>query len=401
MDTQEVIEKEKRFVMQSYGRLRVVFEHGEGTWLFDKEGKKYLDLVGAIATCSVGYANSEVNTAIKAQLDKLINTTNLYYTEAQVELAEKLAQVSGLQKSFFCNSGTEAMETAIKLARKHTGKKGIIACEHGFHGRTLGALSATWKQAYKEFCSPLVPGFSHIPYDDAEALRTAITPDTAAFIVEPIQGEAGVMFPKHGYLRQVREICDEKGVLLIVDEVQTNLRTGKFFAFQHEKILPDIVGVAKGIANGVPLGVTLAREGIDFTKGQQGSTFGGSALACAAGLATIGYIQKHGLVEQAVEKGKEFFKGLEGIKMRNSSVAGARGRGLMLALDLDAALQDVKEVVKGALGLALVLNSPTGNVLRFLPPLTISDEEIRLGLKRTEEAIQRFGMKTPQGAGQR
>ena len=301
MESDDIPTREKKYLMQVYSRMPLVVSHGAGSYLFDKDGKKYLDLVGAIATNSIGYGNSTVAEALADQSRKLINATNLYYTEAQVQLAEKLNFLSGLDKAFFCNSGAEAVEAAIKLARKSTKKKEILATTNGFHGRTFGALSATGKETIKKPFEPLVPHFRHIPYNNPAALKRAIGKETAAFIVEPIQGEAGIIVPDPNYLIQVWELCEEKDVLLIVDEIQTSLRTGHWFAFQRPKISPDIVTLAKGIANGVPIGATLAKEGVAgaFEKGDHGSTFGGNSLSCAAALATLDFIEKNDLILQA------------------------------------------------------------------------------------------------------
>jgi len=386
MESKDIMKKEKKYVMQTYSRLPLVISHGAGSYIFDKDGKKYLDLVGAIATNSVGYGNKFVSKAVGEQSKKLINATNLYYTEAQVLLAEKLHNTSGLDRAFFSNSGTEAVEAALKLARKYTKKKGIISTAHGFHGRTFGALSATGKESIKKPFEPLVPHFRQIPYNNPEALKHAITDNTAAFIVEPIQGEAGVIIPQDDYLIHIREICEQKDVLLIVDEIQTSLRTGSWFAFQHQKIMPDIITIAKGIANGVPLGATMAREEVAnaFEKGDHGSTFGGNSLSCAAALATIDFIEKNDLITQAKKKGEHFLKQIRSID--SSLDKEARGKGLMAALELKE--NNALEITKKALSYGLIVNKVSDNTLRFLPPLTITEKEIDEGIGILEKVLQ-------------
>ncbi len=311
MDENGIFDGEKKYLMQSYTRYPVVLEKGKGVWVWDSKGKKYLDCVGGIATVSVGHGNNEVSQAVSQQMKKITNVTNLYYTEPQVELAKKLSALSGLQKTFFCNSGAEANEAALKLARACTGKTDFICCEHAFHGRTFGSLSATWKEKFKKKFEPLVPGFSFVPFNDADAVKAAITGKTAAVIIEPIQGEAGVIVPEKGYLAHVSQICKAEGILLIVDEVQTgNGRTGAFFCFQHETIIPDMVTIAKGLANGIPIGACIAKKGIDFSPGDHGTTFGGNTISCAAALATLSFIGEKGLVKHAATMGATSRKNL-------------------------------------------------------------------------------------------
>ena len=386
MESDDIPTREKKYLMQVYSRMPLVVSHGAGSYLFDKDGKKYLDLVGAIATNSIGYGNRAVAKALADQSRKLINATNLYYTEAQVQLAEKLNFLSGLDKAFFCNSGAEAVEAAIKLARKSTKKKEILATTNGFHGRTFGALSATGKETIKKPFEPLVPHFRHIPYNNPAALKRAIGKETAAFIVEPIQGEAGIIVPDPNYLIQVWELCEEKDVLLIVDEIQTSLRTGHWFAFQRPKISPDIVTLAKGIANGVPIGATLAKEGVAgaFEKGDHGSTFGGNSLSCAAALATLDFIEKNDLILQAKLKGDYLFEQL--ISLNSPAVNEVRGRGLMAAVELKK--DNAADIAKKALKKGLIVNKSTDKVLRFLPPLTITEKELDEGVRKLEKVLK-------------
>jgi len=385
MDAKKLFELEKKYVMPTYTRHPIVLASGIKNYVLDSNGKRYLDFVGALATCPVGHNNPDVVAAIEAQAKKLINTTCLYYTEPQILLAQELAKLSGLSKTFFSNSGSEANEVAIKLARKHTQKKGIISTEHAFHGRTMGALSATHKERYKEYCKPLVPGFSFVPYGDAAALESAITDDTAAFIVEPIQGEAGVIMPPKGYLQEVRKTCDKHSVLLILDEVQTGVgRTGTFYCYEQEGILPDIVTLAKGLANGVPIGATTASDKVAcaFDPGDQGSTFGGNALSCAAALATINYITKNKLMNNAKTTGEYFMKKLR--QMPSKHVTEVRGKGLMIGAELNI---PAKQIVEKCIANGLLVNNASDTVLRFLPPLITMKEDVDRAMEVLMEAL--------------
>jgi len=285
-----LIKLEKENVMQTYSRIQVEFSHGSGCYLFDNKGKKYLDMVSGIATCPIGHGNKEFAKIVKRQILRLTNVSNLYYSRPQLLLAKKLSKLSGLDKCFFSNSGTESIEAAIKLAKKHTGKNKIIAMKSGFHGRTYGSLSATDKTSIKKDFGELLPGFVHVSYNDVIAISKAIDKGTAAVLIEPIQGESGVIVPSFGFLKKVRKLCTQKKVLLILDEIQTGLgRTGKFFAFDHENIKPDIVTLAKGLANGIPIGVTIASKKVakSFVPGDHGSTFGGNAVSSTAALFTL------------------------------------------------------------------------------------------------------------------
>ncbi|MBN2423106.1 aspartate aminotransferase family protein [Candidatus Woesearchaeota archaeon] len=369
----EITDKEKKYLMHTYSR-EIVLEKGKGCYVFDSEGKKYLDLISGIGCTTVGHCNEKVNEAISEAADKLINPSNLFYTEPQVLLAEKLARISGLNKCFFSNSGSEANEAAIKLARKFTGKKEIISSAGGFHGRTMGALSATHKEKYKKYCEPLVPGFKHIPFNDTCALKNAVNEHTAAFIVEPVQGETGIIIPDKGYLKELRKICSQNKVLLILDEVQSgNGRTGKFFAYQHEDILPDIVTLAKGMANGVPIAVTIAAEKIAdaFVPGDQGSTFGGNCLACSAALATIEFIFENNLMKNAAETGDYFTERLNEFNL----IREIRSKGLMIAIEFNDE-ETAKKVFSKCIEHGILLNKVTATALRLLPSLIISKKEV-------------------------
>ena len=387
MNAEEIIGLEKKYIMQTYGRFDIVLDYGKGCYVYDKNGKKYLDFVGALATNSIGYSNKKISKALYEQSKKLINTTNLFYTEQQAILAEKLAKLSGLDKCFFSNSGSEAVETAIKLARKFSRKKGIISTEYGFHGRTLGALSATWKKEYKESFEPLVPGFKHVKYNDINAIKNAIDIETAAVIIEPIQGEAGIIVPDEGYLKGVSEVCKKKKVLLIIDEIQTNLRTGKFFAYQNEGIIPDIMTVAKGIGGGVPIGVTIAKEEVAnaFQKGDQGSTFGGNPLSCAAANSSIDFVIEKKLVEKAAKNGSYFLKELNKLKDRHPIIKEVRGKGLMIAIEFS---ENVKDKLKNCIDKGLLVNCIGETIFRFLPPLTVNKKEIDFAINVLDEVLK-------------
>ena len=368
MDAEKVKELEKAHIMQTYGRFDLVLERGEGCRVYDTEGKEYLDFIGGIACVPCGHSNPEVAAAISEAARTLLNVSNLYYSAPQALLAEKLSSISGLQKCFFCNSGSEANEAALKLAKRATGKTDFIACNHAFHGRTHGSLSATWKEKYKAPFRPLVEGFTFVEYGDASAIEAAITIKTAAVMIEPIQGEAGIIVPGEDYLPSVAKICRDRGVLLIVDEVQSgNGRTGKFFAYQHSGILPDIVTAAKGLANGLPIGACLSN--LEFGRGEHASTFGGNNIACAAANATIDYILENKLMENAAKQGEYFMAELRKIP----KVKEVRGKGLMVGADIGA---DAKRVADECMRQGLLLNNVAERTLRFLPPLTASRGEI-------------------------
>ncbi len=383
MNSKQIIELEKKYIMQTYGRYPFVVDKGLGCYLFDKEGKKYLDLVGGLATASIGHGNKGLAKAISEQAEKLINITGLFYTEPQVILAEKLAKLTKLGKCFFSNSGTEANEAAIKLARAHTKKIEIIATKYGFHGRTFGSLAATWKEKIKQDFKPLVPGFIHVEYNDPAAIDDAITSNTAAVMVEPIQGEAGINIPDKGYLENVGKICKEKNVLLILDEVQSGcFRTGKFLASQYENVEPDMITLAKGLANGIPIGVTIAKQGIDFEKGQHGSTFGGNNLSCTAASFVIDYVLKNKLDNNAKIMGDYFIDKLK--KLDKNVIKEIRGKGLLIGVELN---KKGDEYVNKAAEKGLLINCANEKVLRFLPPLIINKQEIDSALKILDEIL--------------
>ncbi len=371
---EEVFEKEKKYMMPVYKRPRIVIREGKGATVKDFFGKEYIDCVGGIAVNAVGYCYPVVVKAIKEQAEKLMHVSNLYYTEPQVELAEKLSGKSGMDKVFFCNSGAESVEAALKLARKVTGKHNYIAAEGSFHGRTLGSLSVTFESKFRSVFEPLLlKGVKFVRYNDAEAIRKAIDGDTAAVILEPIQGETGVIVPSEGYLKEVREICTEKEVLLILDEIQTGFgRTGRWFCKEHEGVEPDIMTVAKAMGAGFPIGAMLAKEGIEFEASEHASTFGGNPLACAAALASIKVIEEEKLVERSRELGAYFMKNISD-GGDPSVVKEIRGKGLMIGIELT---KRCGEIVEKALERNILINCTSESVIRLVPPLVISKEEI-------------------------
>ena len=359
-----VMEKDSKYVMQTYGRQPLVLSKGKGALVQDIYGQEYIDCVAGIAVNNVGHCHPRVVRAIQAQAEKLIHVSNLYYTEIQAELAEALVSVTGMERVFFCNSGAEAMEGAMKLARLVSGKSAFVAAEHSFHGRTIGSLSVTHKDIYRDpFMPPVSSETIFVPYSDTNAIRQAISENTAAVILEPIQGEGGVNIPKPEYLKDVREICDETGTLLIFDEVQTGFgRTGTWFCKEQFGVEPDIMSLAKAIGGGFPMGAITTRGDIGFGLGQHASTFGGCPLACAAALASIEAIKEEGLVKLSKENGTYFMGKLR--SMEREDVVEVRGKGLMIGIETKISLQQVCRFCKGerrTLKLYLRLSAPSGS----------------------------------------
>jgi acetylornithine/N-succinyldiaminopimelate aminotransferase len=364
--------------MATYKRWPVEFVSGRGAVLVDDSGREYIDCVAGIAVASVGHAHPRVVSAIAAQARKLIHVSNLYVTEPQNRLAQCLADLTGGMRPFFTNSGAESIECAIKLARRWAGRRGdgrhgLVAAVGGFHGRTLGALTATGQPAKQKPFEPLVPGFVHVPYDDVGALDAAVDDSVAAVVLEPIQGEAGVVVPSEGYLRAARELCEERGALLVLDEVQTGLgRTGDWFASQFEGIEPDVMCLAKSLAGGLPMGACMATPEVAsaFEPGDHATTFGGGPVQAAAALAVLDVIEEEGLVERARVAGRRLGAGLREVFGDHE----IRGRGLMIAVDLGRVV--AHEVAERALQRGLLVNDATPSVLRLTPPLVITDAQI-------------------------
>ena len=354
---------DERYFMPAFSR-DIALVKGEGTKVWDADGKEYLDCVAGIAVCSTGHCHPAVVKAICEQAHQLIHCSNLNYVPHQGDLAKKLVEITGMHKAFFSNSGAEATDGALKLARVRTGKKKFVAFTHGFHGRTVGSLAVTHKPAIREPFEPLGMVKTFVEYGDVEGLRKVVDNDTAGVIVEPIQGEAGVIIPPDSFLEGIREICDANGALMIVDEVQTGMgRTGKWLAMQHTKVKPDIVTLAKGIASGFPMGALVAREDLEFRKSEHGSTFAGGPLACAAALATIGVIEK--ILPDVSKKGERFRAGLAGIN--------PRVRGLMIGATIGDACPTLQ---KKCAERGVLVNCAADGNLRLVPPLTIASDEI-------------------------
>ncbi|MEX2523582.1 MAG: aspartate aminotransferase family protein [Gammaproteobacteria bacterium] len=368
-------------IMETYKRLPVAFESGDGAWLTDTQGNHYLDALAGIAVCSLGHAHPAVAAAVSDQATRLIHTSNLYEMPLQEQLAQTLCRLSGFDRVFFNNSGAEANETAIKVCRKYGHDRGvekpvIVTMDGGFHGRTLATLTATGNGKQQEAFAPLPEGFIHVPYNDVAALE-ALAADTSivAVMLEAIQGEGGVIIPAKGYLKQVAALCDRHGWLLVVDEVQTGLcRTGRWFAFQHEDIQPDIMTLAKSLGNGVPIGACLVMKetAATLTPGTHGSTFGGNPLAARAALTVIETMESQKLDQQAAQLGASMLDGLHSQLAGLGGVRDIRGKGLMLGIELE---EECRELVEAALQQRLLINVTRDNVVRLLPPLIISDED--------------------------
>jgi acetylornithine aminotransferase len=368
--------------MNTYGRLAVAFERGEGAWLWDTAGKRYLDALAGVAVCGLGHCHPQFTTALQAQVAKLVHTSNIYQITLQERLADRLAAISGMDSVFFCNSGCEANEAAIKIARLYGHQKGIespaiVVMEKAFHGRTMATLSATGSRKVQAGFEPLVSGFVRVPFDDLDAVRKVAenNRNVVAVLVELIQGEGGINICHDGYLLGLRQICDAHGWLLMLDEVQSGVgRTGTWFAFQHSGVKPDVMTLAKGLGNGVPIGACLAAgtAATVFKPGNHGSTFGGNPLACAAALATLAIIEEEKLMANAVAVGdfirtqlREKLAGLPGLR-------DIRGKGLMIGIELD---KPCKDLVEAALAAGLLINVTADTVIRLLPPLILSRAE--------------------------
>jgi len=384
MNSADWIEKSDKYIMKTYGRYPIVPVRGEGCRLWDADGKRYLDFLAGVAVNNLGHCHPRVVKALQEQAATMIHCSNYYQIPQQIELAELLCSHSFADKAFFCNSGAEANEAAIKLARKYSRdiagrpeRYGIITAADSFHGRTMATVSATGQEKVQRFFDPLLHGFSHVPFNDIDAMAAAITADTCAVMLEPIQGEGGVNIPAADYLAKVRELCDKHNLLLILDEVQVGMgRTGKLFAHEHFGITPDIMTLAKALAGGAPIGTMLAREEIAraFVPGTHGSTFGGNPLVCAAALATVRTMLEDGILNRAEEMGDYLLGELEALQAKFPAlVKEVRGIGLMIGMGLHVPGGDI---VKRGHELGLLLNVTHDTVLRFVPPLTVSKAEV-------------------------
>lgn len=390
MNTEEIMALDKEYVMQTYGRQPIAIEKGIGAVVWDVEGNSYIDCLAGIAVNNVGHAHPKVAEAICNQAKSLIHTSNLYYTQQQVELAKLLVEVSPHDLAFFCNSGAEAVEGSIKLARKYTGKGEIIVMKNSFHGRTITALSATGQTKYQKGFEPLAPGFTHVQYGDVDAVEKTISDKTAAVLVEAIQGEGGIVLPPEGYLKKLKDLCEEKEILLIFDEVQTGFgRTGEMFASQTFNVTPDIAALAKGIAGGFPMGAIMATKevGSAFQPGDHAATFGGGPLACAAAKASVEVILDEDLLSKSRENGKYFKSLLESLKDKYEMIKEVRGSGLMLGMELD---MNCAEMVDDMRNRGVLINCTADNVLRFVPPLVIGKEHIDTVISHLDDMLKNY-----------
>jgi acetylornithine/N-succinyldiaminopimelate aminotransferase len=385
-------ELEKKYYMKTFERVPLTIVKGKGPYVWDDQGRQYLDFFAGLAVTSLGHCHPVVVEAVTKQVNTLIQTSNLYYTIPQLQLAELLVKNSCLDRVFFGNSGVEANEGAVKLARRYgilylNGAFEVITLTGSFHGRTLAMTAATAQAALQQPYPPLPTGFVNVQFNDVEAIKSATTERTCAVMIEPIQGEGGVNLPDEGYLPAIRQWCDQKGILLILDEVQTGIgRTGTLFAYEQYGVEPDIMTLAKGLASGVPIGAILAKEKASvFVPGEHGSTFGGNPLACAAGYATVKFVIDNNIAGRVKEVGDYFIKKLEGMKARFPTVTDVRGRGLLLAMEFD---RDIAQpLLMACLERGLLVNKLKPNAIRFVPPLIIGRKEVDEALDIVDKAL--------------
>jgi acetylornithine aminotransferase len=378
----DLINKAEEVIAKTYGRFPIVLTHGKGCTLYDDKGKAYTDFVAGIAVCNLGHAHSGIAKVLAEQAERLVHVSNLYYTEPQIALADWLVEHSFADRVFFCNSGAEANEAAIKLVRKYHKDRGaperfrIITMQGSFHGRTMATLSATGQEKIHKGFEPLVDGFDTVPFNNLEAVEQAVTPETGAVMLEPIQGEGGVQYPAPGYLEALRKLCDDRGLLLVFDEVQTGMgRTGKLFAYEHFGITPDIMALAKALANGLPMGALLAREDVaaSFTPGSHASTFGGAPLVASAAIAAAKMLVEEGVLKNCERVGAYFKEELLRLKDKHGFIQEVRGIGLLLGLDLSV---DGTSVLKKCMDRGFLINCTQEHILRFIPPLVVREREV-------------------------
>ncbi len=384
-------------LMAAYGRLPVTMKRGEGVRLWDDAGNEYLDALSGIAVCSLGHANTAISEAISEQARELMHVSNLYNIPQQEALGEALCRISGMDKAFFCNSGAEANEACIKIARLHGHKKGIenptiIVTDTAFHGRTMATIAATGNKKIQAGFGPMLGGFDIVPFNDASAVAdvAARRDDIVAVLVEPIQGEGGINIPTPGYLKDLRKLCDENDWLLMCDEIQAGIgRTGKWFGHQHDDITPDVMSVAKALGNGMPIGACLARGAAAelIQPGTHGTTFGGNPIACRVGLTVVNEIEKYNLVERAEELGERFKQGFNNALHNQPGITEIRGKGLMLGIELD---RPCAELVGKALDAGVLINVTAGSVVRLLPPLILNNEDADEIIRRVSDLIIDF-----------
>ena len=380
-ETQKLAERGSKVIMNTYSRFPIAFDHGEGMYVWDMDGKKYLDFVAGIAVNSLGYSNRKLGKMIADQSMRLMHVSNLYYTEPQITLAEMLCQNSCFDKVFFCNSGAETIEAALKIARKYAVMKGkpgrdIIAMEKSFHGRTYGAVTATGQDKYHKGLDPMLPGIKHVPFNDFEALKNAVDENTCAMLMEPVQGEGGIRPAESQYLKAVRALCDEKDIVLLFDEVQCGVgRTGYLFAYQAYGVEPDGACFAKGLAGGVPIGAFMAKDSLAeaFKPGDHASTFGGNPFATACGTVVMDELLNGGILENVKKQGSLLTQKLMELKKKHKIIADVRGIGLIQGIELTIPAGDV---IADCIQNGLLLVGAGANVIRFVPALIVSEKEI-------------------------
>jgi len=389
MNRQQIIDRESTSMANLYWKRNLVAARGRGAMLWDADGREYIDCTSNYGVSVVGHCHPRVVAAIKEQAERLVSCHGSFYIDARSGLLERLSRIAPaeLTRSFLSNSGSEAIEFAFKLAKRKTGKSEIVAMMNAFHGKSMGALSATWKKKYREGFGPMLPGYRHAPFGNIERIRDAITEDTAAVITEPIQGEGGINLPPPGFLKQLRELCDEKGVLLILDEIQTGMgRTGKMFACQHSGVVPDIMCVSKGIASGLPLGVTMAREDVMYSVavGDHSSTFGGGPIPCAAATATIDVLIEERIPEKTARDGEHLIGKLREFEKKYRVLREVRGMGLMIGIE---SRFEIIGVMDRSQERGILTLEAGRNVLRLLPPLVITREQIDRVVSVLDEAF--------------
>jgi len=380
---------EDQYLGNLYQRFPVTIEKGLGSHVWDTDNNEYIDCMGGYGVALVGHRNERVVNAIKSQIEKVITVHSSFYNKTREEFLQTLIGIApaGLSQVHLNNSGAESVEAGIKFARKFTGRKGMVAMKGSYHGKSMGALSLTFSPKYRESFQPLLEKVTFSPYGDIDALQTAVDKDTAFVILEPIQGESGIHVPPDGFLQDVRKVCDENESLLVFDEIQSGLgRTGSMWASEHWETIPDIMCLAKGIAGGVPMGVTLVKPDIlsVMKKGEHSSTFGGNPLACAAGTATLQALTQDGLVENAKNMGEKFLRGLNDLKSKHKIIREVRGKGLMIGVELKF---EVKDILMEGIKKGLLLLYSGRNILRLLPPLVISDEDVTKSLQILDELL--------------
>lgn len=396
MNTQEIITTAEEHLFHTYNRYQISLDRGEGVHLYDADGKEYVDFGAGIAVFALGYNNKEYNDALKAQIDKLIHTSNYFYNEPAAKAAKAITEVSGMDRVFFTNSGTEAIEGAIKLAKKYAYLKDgstdheIIAMQHSFHGRSMGALAVTGNRHYQEAFGPMIPGIKFAQYNNLASVEELVNDKTCAIIFETVQGEGGIYPAKPEFIKGVRKLCDEKGILLILDEIQCGMgRTGTMFAYEQYGVKPDILTVAKALGCGVPVGAFLAREEVakSLVPGDHGTTYGGNPLACAAAVKVLELFKKQNVLDNVKKVSAYLEKKLDEIAAEYDYVVERRGLGLMQGLEINTDVKDLKKVIAACLDNGLILFTAGTNVIRFVPPLVISEADVDEMITKLKKAL--------------